>query len=109
MVTGIRKVLLDIWNGERDMDVTLNGRTAWVNKLKNGSMEVENHRQRVLVMGNKYQAIENEDGSIEGTVWWSSFRYLIKCTPHRDEVETTEQQDNETNNKTTNNETKCEA
>jgi exosome complex RNA-binding protein Rrp4 len=80
----MKQILLDLWNGERDMDVTLNGRDACVDKLRNGTMVVESKNQRAEVIGNKWTATELEDGSIEGVVYWRSFAYKIRLVPVED-------------------------
>lgn len=83
-MNSMKQILLGLWNGDRDMDVTLNGREACVSKLRNGTMVVESKNQRAEVTGNKWAATELEDGSIEGVVYWRSFAYKIRLTPVED-------------------------
>lgn len=84
IMNNMKQILLGLWNGERDMDVTLNGREACVSKLRNGTMVVESKRERAEVTGNKWTATELEDGSIEGVVYWRSFAYKIRLVPVED-------------------------
>ena len=83
-MNNMKQTLLALWNGEIDMDVTLNGRVASVEKLRNGTMVVESKNQRAEVIGNKWLVTEKEDGTLEGVVYWRSFAYTIRLIPVED-------------------------
>lgn len=83
-MNNVRQLLNDIWTGARDMDLTINGQEAWVEKCRGGFFRLES-KQAVIYSHQSKFVLEQVGDEVRGHCWSSyGFKYILAFTPAAD-------------------------
>lgn len=83
-MNNVKQLLNDIWTGDRDMDLTINGQEAWVEKCRGDFFRLQS-KQAVLYSHQCKFVLEQVGDEIRGHCWsGQGFKHLLVFTAPAD-------------------------
>jgi hypothetical protein len=82
-MNNVKQLLNDIWTGALDLELTINGHEAWVEKCRGGFFRLQS-KQAVLYSHQSKFVLEQVGDEIRGHCWsGQGFKYILVFTPAR--------------------------